>query len=40
MVNCKVYDNNPLGYVKIKFKEAVAAEKCIEVMNGRYFDKK
>jgi HIV Tat-specific factor 1 len=32
------YKNNPDGIVKIKFESALAAETCIKVMNGRFFD--
>lgn len=32
--------NNPEGVVTVKFKEPVAAARCIEVMNGRYFAKR
>jgi len=32
-----VYENNPDGVVQIKFKEDAAAERCIQLMNGRFF---
>ena len=32
-----VFENNPEGVVTVKFLDPPAAERCIEVMNGRYF---
>jgi len=36
----KVFEQNPEGVVAVKFVEAKAAAKCIEVMNGRFFCRK
>ncbi|KAJ8753074.1 hypothetical protein K2173_011842 [Erythroxylum novogranatense] len=33
----KVYESNPQGVVLIKFKDKKDAQKCIELMNGRWF---
>ncbi|KAL6053740.1 HIV Tat-specific factor 1 [Balamuthia mandrillaris] len=35
-----VFERNPEGVVAVKFAEAEAAAKCIEVMNGRWFAKR
>eukprot|EP01035_Chromulina_nebulosa_P018650 gene18650-24392_t len=35
-----LFSENPLGVVIIKYKTAYAAQECIRVMNGRYFNKK
>lgn len=35
-----VFRNNTDGVVKVKFKTSKFAEKCIEIMNGRWFDKR
>jgi len=32
-----VFEGNPQGVVAIKFKKPSAAEKCIKLMNGRFF---
>lgn len=34
----KVYDLNPQGVATISFQEFDAADKCVSVMNGRFFD--
>eukprot|EP00029_Vermamoeba_vermiformis_P002100 TRINITY_DN12494_c0_g1_i1.p1 TRINITY_DN12494_c0_g1~~TRINITY_DN12494_c0_g1_i1.p1 ORF type:complete len:366 (-),score=108.07 TRINITY_DN12494_c0_g1_i1:24-1040(-) len=36
----RIFENNPDGVVIIKFKTTIAAEKCINLMNGRWFAKK
>ncbi|EGR27521.1 RNA binding domain protein [Ichthyophthirius multifiliis] len=36
----KIFENNPEGVVQIKFKNSQIAQKCIEIMNGRFFDEK
>jgi len=33
----KVFERNPEGVVAVKFEDASAAARCIEVMNGRFF---
>ena len=35
-----VFENNPEGVVTIKFADSVAAARCIEVMDGRFFAQK
>jgi HIV Tat-specific factor 1 len=35
--NVKIFERNPEGVVAVKFSEQWAAEKCIQVMNGRFF---
>jgi len=37
VVSVKIMERNPEGVVAVKFSNAIAASKCIEVMNGRYF---
>ena len=32
----RIFKNHPEGVISIKFKEAEAAQKCIQLMNGRY----
>lgn len=34
------FERNPQGVIAIKFKGPAAAQKCIDVMDGRYFDRK
>lgn len=34
----KVFERSPLGVVAVKFATSSAAIKCIELMNGRFFD--
>ena len=34
----KIYENNPKGIVKIKFKTAKAAEDCVVMFNGREYN--
>jgi HIV Tat-specific factor 1 len=36
----KVFRENPNGIVMIKFEKPSAAEGCIRLMNGRFFDEK
>lgn len=36
----QLFNKNPLGPAKVKYNDTTAAEKCIEVMNGRFFDKR
>ena len=38
VLRVKVYENNPEGFVQVKFKDITAAEECLKVMNGRFFD--
>ena len=38
VMRIKIYENNPNGYVQVKYKDVVSAEECIRVMNGRFFD--
>lgn len=32
-----VFQGSPFGAVAVKFRDCADAEKCIEVLNGRYF---
>ena len=32
------FESNPRGIVKIRFMSSLAAEECIKVMDGRFFD--
>ena len=38
IIKWKIYDNNPNGIVKIKFKTAKAAEDCVVMFNGREYN--
>ena len=38
MVKIDFFRNNPTGYCKIKFMESIAADDCINLMEGRFFD--
>mmetsp|Transcript_18046 Transcript_18046/g.22212 ORF Transcript_18046/g.22212 Transcript_18046/m.22212 type:complete len:405 (-) Transcript_18046:966-2180(-) len=35
-----IFEKNPEGVAIVKYKSARGAEKCIEIMNGRWFDKR
>jgi HIV Tat-specific factor 1 len=35
-----IFEENPFGIVKIKFKTPLGAERCIEALNGRYYNAK
>jgi len=37
VLTVKIFEHNPEGVVVVKFEEGRAAQKCVEVMNGRYF---
>lgn len=34
----KIFERNPEGVVAVKYQFGYGAEKCIETMNGRWFD--
>jgi len=36
----KVFERNPQGVVAVKYKNALAAQRCINVMDGRFFDER
>jgi HIV Tat-specific factor 1 len=36
----QIFDENPDGVIKIKFKSPLAAEKCIETLNNRFYNGK
>ena len=33
----KIFKDNPEGVIKVVFRTSTAAERCLEVMNGRFF---
>ena len=36
----KIFERNPEGVVAVKFKYPLTAQRCVRIMNGRFFDKK
>ena len=38
ILRIKIFEKNSEGVIQIKFKEALAAENCIKLMNNRFFD--
>jgi len=40
VISVKIFERNPDGVAVIKFANSLSAARCIEVMNGRYFDKR
>ncbi len=37
VIRIRIFEFNPEGVVEVKFKEAVAAQECIDLMNGRNY---
>ena len=36
----KIYEENEDGIIKIKFHSPISAEKCIQALNGRFYNMK
>lgn len=36
----ELFKDNPRGIVKLRFESAIHAEKCIKLMNERWFDER
>jgi HIV Tat-specific factor 1 len=36
----QIFEENPEGVIKIKFKSPTSAEKCIQALNGRFYNGK
>lgn len=34
----QIFKDNPLGITKIKFKDSSSAEKCIKLINNRFYN--